>query len=144
MCDGTRVSQPSRHVPTPTPETAHFWEGTRAGELRLQRCGPCDAAYFPPRPFCPKCGGDQIEIVAASGDATLYSYVIAHRGVPWLEAPYVIAVVQLAEGPRMMTNVVGCEPVPDALPLDLALRVRFESVSDEISLPLFEPATAAS
>jgi uncharacterized OB-fold protein len=133
-----------RHVPTPTPETEHFWEGTRAGELRLQRCTSCSQHYFPPRPWCPHCSSADVEVVEASGDATLYSYVIVHRGMPWMEAPYVVAVVELAEGPRMMTNIVGCPPEPEALPLDLALRVRFESISDEISLPLFEPAEAAS
>ena len=130
---------PSRPLPQPTPETLHFWEGTRAGELRLQRCSDCEHTYFPPRPFCPDCSSRAVEVFAASGRATLYSYVIHHREVPGFEAPYAIAVVQLEEGPRMMTNIVGCDQTPEALQLDMALEVSFEPASDEITLPLFRP-----
>ncbi len=137
------MSEPRRHVPTPTPETVHFWAGTARGELLLQRCTDCAHVRFPPRAFCPACHSRSGEIIASSGRATLHSYVIAERGVPWLPAPYVIAIVELEEGPRMMTNIVGCPPEPDALPLDLALQVRFEPVGDGISLPLFAPAEAS-
>lgn len=130
---------PDRPLPQPTPETQHFWDGTRAGELRLQRCCDCEHAYFPPRPFCPACSSRSVEVFAASGRATLYSYVIHHRDAPGFTAPYSIAVVELAEGPRMMTNIVGCDQTPDALELDMGLEVTFEPVSDEISLPLFRP-----
>ncbi|MDZ7678815.1 MAG: Zn-ribbon domain-containing OB-fold protein [Acidimicrobiales bacterium] len=130
---------PDRPLPQPTPETQHFWDGTRAGELRLQRCSDCEHAYFPPRPFCPTCSSRSVEVFAASGRATLYSYVIHQRDAPGFTAPYSIAVVELAEGPRMMTNIVGCDQTPDALDLDMELEVTFESVSDEISLPLFRP-----
>jgi uncharacterized OB-fold protein len=129
-----------RALPVPTPETVHFWEGCKAGELRLQRCRSCKEAYFPPRPFCPRCGGRDIEAFAASGKATLYSYVINFRPRPDMGTePHSIAVVELAEGPRMMTNVVGCPQTPEALQLDMALQVLFEKQSEEISLPLFEP-----
>lgn len=128
-----------RHAPTPTPETAHFWEGTRSGELRLQRCSSCGEVYFPPRPFCPECHSRDIDIVVGSGRATLYSYVIAERPAPGFEAPYSIAVVELEEGPRMMTNVVDCPQTPEALELDMKLEVRFEKLNDEITLPLFAP-----
>jgi uncharacterized protein len=131
---------PSRPLPQPTPETLHFWEGTKAGELRLQRCSDCEHAYFPPRPFCPNCSSRAVEVFAASGRASLYSYVIHHREVPGFESPYAIAVVELEEGPRMMTNIVGCDQTPEALQLDMALEVTFEPASDEITLPLFQPA----
>ena len=134
------MAEPRRALPKPTPETAHFWDGARAGELRLQRCGPCQHAYFPPRPFCPACGSRDVAVFAASGRATLYSYVINHRPAPGFEGPYAIAVVELAEGPRMMTNIVGCEQTPEALVLDMPLEVEFEAQNDEIALPLFRPA----
>lgn len=137
------MSKPRRPLPEPTPETAHFWEGTRAGELRLQRCRPCSGSYFPPRPFCPACGRREVEVYRASGRARLLSYVISHRPAPGFEAPYSIAIVELEEGPRMMTNVVDCPQTPEALVLDMPLQVRFEAVSDEISLPLFAPAATA-
>ena len=133
-----------RDLPEPTPETRHFWEGCKAGELRLQRCAACARCYFPPRPFCPRCGSRKVEIHAASGRATLYSYVISHRRPPWLadpsSEPHSVAVVELAEGVRMMTNIVGCPQTPEALQLDMALEVTFEKVSEDISLPLFRPA----
>ena len=99
-----------RRLPTPTPETQHFWDGTLEGEIRLQRCSECAHTYFPPRPFCPSCASRHVEVVAASGRGTLYSYVINQRSMPGYEAPYSIAVVELDEGPRMMTNIVEMRP----------------------------------
>lgn len=130
-----------RILPEPTPETRHFWEGCKAGELRLQRCLACAKTYFPPRPFCPGCASRDVEAFAASGKATLYSYVINHRPRPDMgKEPHSIAIVELKEGPRMMTNIVNCPQTPEALQLDMPLQVLFEPQSDEISLPLFEPA----
>lgn len=134
-----------RTLPKPTPETQHFWDGCKAGELRLQRCRACAAPYFPPRPFCPRCASRDVEVFAASGDATLYSYVINHRPRPDMgTAPHSIAVVALAEGPRLMTNIINCPQTPEALQLDMPVKVVFQHESDEITLPLFEPARASS
>jgi len=134
---------PPRILPQPTPETRHFWDGCREGELRLQRCTACRETYFPPRPFCPACGSREVEVYAASGKARLYSYVINMRPRPDMGTePYAIAVVELAEGPRMMTNITGCPQTPEALTLDMPVKVTFLKCSDEISLPLFEPAGA--
>lgn len=128
-----------RPRPRPTPETRHYWEGTRSGELRIQRCRDCENIYFPPRPFCPACHSGEIEVVPASGRATLHSYVISHRPAPGFTPPYAIAVVELEEGPRLMTNIVGCPQTPEALVLDMPLEVTFEKLDDEITLPLFRP-----
>jgi uncharacterized OB-fold protein len=132
-------------VPIPTPETQPYWDGAAAGELRIQRCRDCRQAYFYPRPLCPSCGSGDVEWFTASGRATLYSYVINHRPAPGFEAdaPYAIAVVQLAEGPRMMTNLVGVAPTPEALELDMELRVAFEQRGD-VTLPVFTPAEVES
>jgi uncharacterized OB-fold protein len=129
-----------RALPAITPETRHFWEGTRTGELRLQKCGACDHVYFPPRPFCPQCGSSDVSVFRASGRATLYSYVIHHRPVPGFVPPYSIAVVELEEGPRMMTNIVEVPQTPEELRLDMPLEVVFQRINDEIFLPLFRPA----
>ncbi|WP_214325619.1 Zn-ribbon domain-containing OB-fold protein [Nonomuraea sediminis] len=128
-------------VPRPTPETRPFWDGAAAGQLRIQRCLACERHYFYPRPGCPRCGSDQVEWVTASGRGTLYSYVINHRPAPGFEdeTPYAIAVVELEEGVRMMTNLVGIEPTPENLPLDLPLRVVFEQ-RGEVWIPLWEVA----
>jgi hypothetical protein len=131
---------PGKAVPVPTPETQPFWDGCAAGELRIQRCTDCGRPYFYPRQVCPHCGSAKIEWFTASGDATLYSYAINHRPAPGFgDAPYAIAVVQLAEGPRMMTNIVGVPNTPEALRLDMPLRVRFER-RGEVTLPVFGPA----
>ncbi len=134
------MAEPARAKPKPTPETQHFWDGAKADELRLQSCTDCKHIYFPPRPFCPKCASRSVAVVKASGRAKLHSYVIHHRPSPGFDAPYAIAVVKLAEGPQMMTNIVGCPQTPAALQLDMDLEVTFEKQSDAISLPMFKPA----
>jgi uncharacterized OB-fold protein len=135
---------PRRPRPVPTPETREFWDGARVGELRLQRCRACARPYFPPRPFCPRCASRNVETFRASGRATLYSYVIHQRPAPGFKPPYAIAVVTLAEGPRMMTSLIDVPQTPDALALDMPLEVAFEKLDDEISLPVFRPARAGS
>ena len=129
-----------RVLPQPTPETQHFWDGTKAGELRLQRCDACSKVYFPPRPFCPACASRSVSVFRASGKAILDTYVIHHRKVPGFDPPYAIAVVKLAEGPRMMTNIVECPQTPEALVLDMPLEVVFAKQNDAITLPFFRPA----
>jgi uncharacterized protein len=127
-----------RPVPVPTPETAHYWEGTLLGDLRLQRCRVCSTTYFPPQPFCPRCSSGEVDVVRASGRGTLHSYVITHLAAPGFEPPYVIAVVELEEGPRLLTNLVEVEPDPQVIPLDLPVEVVFEPVGDVV-LPNFRP-----
>jgi uncharacterized protein len=139
--DDTMAERP---LPAITPETKHFWQGTAAGELRLQKCTACQHTYFPPRPFCPGCGCRDVAVFAASGRATLYSYVIHHRPAPGFTPPYAIAVVTLEEGPRMMTNIVDVAQTPEALQLDMPLQVSFSKINDEITLPLFRPTGSQS
>lgn len=131
-----------KFVPQPTPETREYWDGLAAGRLMIQRCIPEQHPYFYPRTSCPVCGAKDVEWVTASGRARLYSYVISHRPAPGFHPPYVIAVVELDEGPRMMTNIVGVEAIAEQLELDMDLVVAFEARSDEITVPLFRPATA--
>ena len=135
------MAEPARAKPKPTPETQHFWDGTKAGELRLQRCDGCANAYFPPRPFCPVCASRKVSVFKASGKAKLYSYVIHHRPVPGFTPPYAIAVVELDEGPRMMCNLVDCDY--EALACDMPVEVVFDDVTAEITLPKFRPTGAA-
>ena len=127
-----------RPLPVPTPETAHFWEGTRLGELRLQSCRDCAHVYFPPRPFCPACASRDVEVIRASGRGSLHSYVVSHLPAPGFEPPYAIAVVKLDEGPKMLTQIVGTACDPDLLKLDDPVEVAFEVCNAEITLPLFK------
>ena len=136
-----RKNSSERLLPRPSSESQHFWDGTKEGELRLQRCGDCGKSYFPPRPFCPFCSSRNVSVYPASGQATLYSYVINHLPTPGFDGPHAVAVVTLEEGPRMMTNIVDCEQTPDTLVLDMPLEVTFERQNDDITLPLFKPAS---
>lgn len=138
------IQSPPRPLPKPTPETQSFWDGATRGELIIQRCEACEHAYFPPRPFCPACGGRRVADEVASGQATLYSYVINQRPPPAFDGPVAVAVVELAEGPRMMTNIVDTPQTEDALVLDMELEVVFERQTDEISLPFFRPTGAGA
>jgi len=133
------VDRTKRPLPRPTPETQHFWDGTRDGKLLIQRCSACGDAYYPPRPFCPACSSHDVIVEEVSGRGILYSYLINHTGHPGIEGPYAIAVVELDVGIRMMTNIVNCAQTPEALVLDMAVEVVFESFSDEITLPFFQP-----
>jgi uncharacterized OB-fold protein len=132
-------------LPQPTPETQEFWDGTKAGELRLQRCDACSHVIFPPRPFCPKCASRKVSWFKASGKGKLYSYVINHRPAFGFEedAPYAIAVVMLDEGVKMMTNMVDVAQTPEALVLDMPVEVAFDAVTGAVTLPKFRPAKRA-
>ncbi len=114
-------------IPVPTPETQPFWDGVESGELRLPRCTDCGGAYFPPSPVCPACTSRRTEWITASGDATLYSYVINHRPPSgWdSDGPMSVALVRLAEGPMLVSTVVDCEQTRQALVLDMPLRATF-------------------
>ena len=126
--------------PAPFEEDAPFWEWCKRHELRIQRCDDCAKVYFPPRPFCPACASKNVKVVKASGKAKLHSYVIHHRKVSGFTPPYAIAVVELAEGPRMMTNIVDCPQTPETLVLDMDLEATFKPMDDAITLPFFKPA----
>lgn len=129
-----------RAIPNIHPDTAHYWEGAKAGKLVLQRCNACEGAYFPPRPFCPECGSRDVAPFEASGRGTLYSYVINHMPAPGYTPPFAVAVVALEEGPRLMTNITDCPQTPEALVLDMPLEVTFEARGD-VAVPQFRPAT---
>ena len=124
--------------PAPTPETENFWAGTLAGELRIQHCNDCGQYYFYPRPFCRYCQSRNVEWRVVSGTGRLVSYIINQRPLPPAapDQPQVIALIELDEGPRMLSNIVGVEPAPENLPLDGRVRVEFEPRGGQ-ALPVF-------
>lgn len=132
----TRYAGP---LPQATPETQPFFDGLRERKLMIQRCGACGQAYYYPRPICPHCMSDDVHWFQASGKGLVYSFVINHRSSPGFEAPYVIAVVELEEGPRMMTNLVGIEPDPEVVQCDMAVEIVYEDVTADVTLPKFRP-----
>lgn len=131
-------------LPTPDAETQPFWDAANEGRLLIKRCGACGEAHFYPRPFCPGCWSADVEWIEASGRATLYTYSIVYRNdlPPWPErVPYVAAVVDLEEGPRLMTNVVDC-PF-DRLAVGMAVEAVFHQHAEDVRIPVFRPADPA-
>ena len=133
----------TKPIPKATPETQEFWTGLRRHELRIQYCNECLRYYFYPRRFCPYqgCRSDNVIWETVSGFAKLYSYVISYRGFGGFEddIPYVIAVVELNEGPRMMTNIINVDPEPKNLIPDMPLEIVFDDITEEVTLPKFQP-----
>jgi len=128
-------------APVTNPETAQFWDAAKQGKFLIKRCAACGAAHFYPRPFCPRCWSTAVSWEAASGRAALYTWsVVHHNDLPPFRdrLPYVAAVVDLAEGPRVMTTVVDCEPEQLAIGMDL--RVAYRELDDEVTIPVFVPA----
>jgi uncharacterized protein len=123
-------------------DSAYFWEGTRKGELRIQSCNACGALRHPPGPACPVCGALDRGYVVASGLGTVFSYVVhRHPPVPGKELPIVIALIDLDEGVRMVGEVTDVPPDGGgAVEIGMRLRVDFDRVDDELTLPLWRRA----
>ncbi|MCU1471735.1 MAG: Zn-ribbon OB-fold protein [Glaciihabitans sp.] len=118
----------------PYPEARPFWEGVAQGELRLQRCQDCGRAVFYPRALCPYCHGDRLGWFVASGSGTVYSYTTVHRGFGEFagQAPYSLAVIDLDEGPRMLSRIVGDVTVS----IDARVQVEIARFGDHNSMAL--------
>ncbi len=128
-------------LPVPMPWTQPFWDAARGHKLVLKYCKQCGNIDHPPYLYCTKCGSEDQEWREASGRATLYAYAINVFGVPfpfWDDLPYVVALIDLEEGVRMISNIVDCphEEIVNGMPLEVV----FEDVSEEISLPKWRPA----
>ena len=134
----------NKPIPRPQGESDFYWEKAKQHELWLRECKACGKAYFYPRDISPCCFSRDTTWIQASGNATLYTYGIVHRAPhPGFaqDVPYVTAIVELEEGPRMPTNIVGVEdPTPEKLQIGMSLVVTFEDITDTIALPKFRPA----
>lgn len=125
----------------PSVVTRPFWEATAEGRFLIQRCAGCRSAIFYPRPACPHCGGGELAWEAASGAATVHTFSIARRPThPKFtgDEPYVVAIVELAEGPHVTTNIIECDP--DDVRIGMAVQLVFDAVGDDgYALPFFRP-----
>ena len=131
----------ARPVPTMSPESEPFWEATRHRRLVLQWCAVCDEPVHFPRSLCPRCHLSSLEWREASGTGTVHAVTVEHKPTAMgEELPYAIALVDLDEGARFMSNVVGCEPAD--VRIGMTVRVTWEALDDGRHLPLFEPAAA--
>lgn len=124
--------------PQATPETQPFWDSCARGRLTLQRCAACARHYFPPQPTCPRCLGTDVAWDEVSGRGHLHSWVVVHVPPPdWPdETPYVLALVELAEGPRLYANIVDVVGDPDDLVIDSDVEVCFRA-RGAATLPMF-------
>jgi uncharacterized OB-fold protein len=138
------MSAPARtDLPTIEDESRPFWDAARERRFLIARCTACRHAHHYPRPFCPFCWSEEVKWENASGRATLYTYSTVYMNdlFPFKEKlPYIAAVVDLDEGPRVMTRLVAVRE-PD-LRIGMPLMVDYEVLTDEITAPVFRPASS--
>ena len=133
----------AKPVPQPTPTEQPFYDACARGELALQHCQNCGHRLFYPRTHCDQCHSTDLVWRTASGAGRIASYTVVRRGVSAdFEAPYIVALIDLEEGPRMMSQIIEAEP--EALAVGLSVTVDFAAWSEEITLPVFRlhPALA--
>ena len=128
-------------LPPINPASQPFWDACAKGRLLLQRCGDCGHLQLYPRLLCAACGSRNLEWAQASGRGTGQTFTIIRRAVSAAfepDAPYVVALVDLEEGPTLMSNIIGCDPASVAI--GQPVRVTFEARGEGIAVPQFEPA----
>lgn len=133
---GSALPNPAPEI---QPETAAFWEATADGKLLLQRCSACDTVVYYPRFVCSSCHSTELTNIEASGRGTIYSYTVTTKGIlEYKDAgSYVLAMVELAEGPKMLTNIVECDP--RELAIGQYVEVTFHDTGEGPALPRFRP-----
>jgi hypothetical protein len=137
------MAEPGSKKPVPRldEESKGYWEACRRHELYIQRCRACGARRFYPRALCPQCLSGDTEWLRCAGTGSVYTFTVTHQNqAPGFreELPYVLAWVDLDEGVRLLTNVVGC--AVDAVRIGMRVEVVFEDMTDEIAIPRFRPA----
>jgi uncharacterized OB-fold protein len=134
----TDVSQPP--LPQPDALSQPFWEACRRRVLEVPACQSCGHLFLPPGPRCPRCWSEQLATSTLSGEGSVFSFAVYRRSYhPALPAPYTVALIELREGPRLISNVVGC--ASEEVYVGMPVRVRFDDLG-EFTLPRFEPTHA--
>jgi hypothetical protein len=132
------MSPSGKPLPVPTPESQPYWDGAKEHRLRVQRCSACAHHQLYPRRLCTRCGAPDPAWVDACGRGAVESFTVVRRaihGAYALEVPYVVALIRLEEGPRLMSNIVEC--VPEAVRMGAEVDVVFEARSPAITVPQF-------
>ena len=128
----------SKPIPRPgiTHDNRFFWEGIAQGRLLIQRCASCRRLQHPPAPMCPGCHGLEMEAIEASGRGVIHSFVVAHHPpIPPFEYPNVIVLVDLEEGTRLVSRLVGI--APDDVRIGMPVAVEFERVDEGFAIHQF-------
>ncbi len=131
----------SKPVPRPYQDTQAYWDAAKQKRLIFQRCLDCSKPQFYPRGVCSHCLGSQLEWIESSGRGKVHTFTVSYRAPhPGFadDLPFVIAIVDLEEGFRMMSNIVGCDP--ETVRIDMPVKVVFEQLTPDIVLPKFSPA----
>jgi len=130
-----------RLAPAVTRDTQFFWDAVKQHRLLIQRCTGCGTLRHPPRPMCPQCHALTWDTVEASGRGTVFSFVMPqHPQFPFMEYPYIVALVELEEGTRLVTNIVGT--VPEEVDIGMPVQLTFEEFDGGVVLPQFTPTPA--
>ena len=135
------MSTATQYLPTPNAVSAPYWQGCREGKLLLQYCARCDTHQFYPRACCARCAGSVLAWREASGMGHIKSFTVIRRAVSAAyesEAPYVVALIELAEGPTMMSNIVTI--APDDVRIGARVYVQFEAWNTDTTVPVFRLA----
>jgi uncharacterized protein len=137
------VAEYARPLPIVNDLNRPHWEGAKNHEFLIQRCRDCGHLWFPPMPNCSKCLSTSVEWVRSPGKGTVFSYIVYHQG--WLpgfkdEVPYSVAIVELDEGVRFVTNLTGV--ANDKIEVGMPVEVTFDNVAPEVTIPKFKPAAA--
>ena len=126
----------SRTLPQPTPTSEPYWQGCLENELRLQRCDNCSHVQFYARIFCTSCQSKDLSWIVATGRGCVASYTVMHVSVSdAYQTPLVVALIDLEEGPRMMSHIVGQDV--DSVAVGDLVSVQFEAWNDDVKLPVF-------
>ncbi|HTH98472.1 MAG TPA: Zn-ribbon domain-containing OB-fold protein [Stellaceae bacterium] len=134
---------PMRPLPAPDALTAPFWSAVRQHRFMLPSCKACGRTHFYPRSLCPHCSSADLEWIEVSGTGTVYSFTLVQRAPSPAfsgQVPYVVAIVELAEGPHLMTGITGCDPKDVAI--GMAVEADYLDIADA-TLPMFRPAGSA-
>ena len=129
-------------IPDADPESQPFWDGCREHRYRIQLCDDCKTPRYPPTRHCPACRSTNSHWIDSSGQGSVHSWIVVRHPIPREvygdEVPYVVALIDLKEGVRVASNIIGCEP--SAVRADMPVSVVFEAVRDGVVLPKFRPA----
>ena len=128
----------SRLAPSVSPDTEFFWSGLKENELRIQRCADCRTLRVPPRPMCGNCQSLDWDYVVSSGRGTVYSFVMPrHPQWPWFEGTYIVALIELEEGIRIVSNL--CDVDPNDVTIGMPVQAFIGHFDNGVSLPQFRP-----
>ena len=131
-----------RLAPTTTADTKFFWDALKEGKLLIQRCAGCATLRHPPRPMCPRCNSLAWEAIEAAGRGVVYSFILPrHPQWPWFDGTYIVALIELEEGTRILSNLRDVDPA--AVTIGMPVEAFFERFDGGVTLHQFRPRREA-